>query len=89
MSKEIIQDAEEVLVNYTTGKLKDAFVRVTKEMHGQGCGCNSCKVKAVEDVNSWVDFVGGDGYLETEHGQATKYGIDKKGKIFQGKKPTQ
>jgi len=84
MGKEVLQDAEEVVVNYVTKKFSDAFKRVEKEMHKKGCGCRSCKVRAVDDVNSWADFVGGSDYAGTDYAKKHKFGLNAKGDIYQG-----
>lgn len=84
-NKEVVNLAEEHLVDYVTGKFSKALRRVDREQHGKGCGCGSCKVRAVEDVNSWASFIGGEGYEETDYAKGFKYGIDRQGKIFQGK----
>lgn len=82
--KEAIEQAEEVLVNYATKKFSKALRRVDREQHGKGCGCNSCKVQAVEDVNSWADFIGGEGYQDTDYSKSHNFKIGSKGNIFQG-----
>lgn len=55
---EIIDKAEEHTFKYAKGKFIDAYTRVERERHGEGCGCPSCMKNAVRDVNSWIDFIG-------------------------------
>lgn len=84
MGKEVLQDAEEIVSQYATKKFSDALKRVDKEMHKKGCGCRSCKVRAAEEANSWADFVGGEGFAETDYAEKIKFRINNKGNIYQG-----
>lgn len=70
----IIKQAEKFVDDYAKGKFKRAFVTVEKERHGLGCGCPVCKKQAIDEVNSWAQFLAGDQDIP-------EYQIDENGNI--------
>lgn len=57
-------DEERIIRSYAEAMWREAYERVEKEMRGEGCGCGSCAYQAVDDINSWTDFIAG----ECDHG---------------------
>lgn len=76
--EETIQQAWAVIEQYATELYFQATGQLEKEFHGDGCGCNSCKLKALRDKN-WVDrFVSAYG-----EPQFQEWMLDQKGKLVQ------
>ena len=53
----VISKAERHVDQHATKEWKKAYARLLKEQHGQGCGCSTCKHLAVDEVNSWTDWI--------------------------------
>lgn len=49
--------ASEVAFQAEARGLSRAIGNYTREMHGRGCGCNTCRLRTIRDVEQWVDFV--------------------------------
>lgn len=58
---EIIQQAQKHVEEYLNRRFTESLERITKEIHGDGCGCNQCARMAVDDINKYVDLITHDG----------------------------
>ena len=57
--------ADIVINDYIEHQTKSAEYRVESEIHGKGCCFLSCAHQAVNEVNSWIDWIAdGDPRLE-------------------------
>lgn len=76
----IIERAAEIVNRYVSQKAGDAVARVEIEAHGKGCGCRNCVVNAVEEANSWIEFIAGE---EPDIAEGYKFRVVKRnGRLF-------
>ena len=57
LNPEVEDQLDKTIREYPMMKTSEAYRRVKTEMHGEGCGCNTCKNRAVNEINSWVRFI--------------------------------
>jgi hypothetical protein len=62
---EVIKLAADHVDKYALSESQKAWADVQKEIHHEGCGCNSCKHNRVFEINTWLYFLS-HGDLERE-----------------------
>jgi len=77
--KEIIYKANQIVTEYSEGEFSQAFKKLRKEQSGFGCGCWNCAKNAVDEYNSWLEWMSNN----SREADDNKYQIQPKGNSFE------